>query len=191
MTEESKILGEDFNFPEETKYFRDQETVTFSETKYGLPVNVCPVCKLNNYKKDKTCSLAHGIRQCDIRILVAEDAKEVSKFICRYIKKIANVQIDTAYDGQELVDMVKANKYYFIFSDISMPVFNGPDALIQCAKELGDTPIMLLTACQDEVIREHEKNMVDAGLNLVYTKKKPFTSEEIKGVVDKFFRGTP
>ena len=190
MTEESKFAG-DFNIPDETKEFSLPEAKAYGETKYGLPLSVCPICKLNNYKKDKTCSLAHGIRQCDIRILVAEDAKEVSQFVCRCIKKIANVQIDTAYDGQELVDMVKANKYYFIFSDIHMPKLDGPDALRLCAKELGDTPIMLLTACQDEVIRGHEKNMVDAGLNLVNTFKKPFTAEQIKAVVDKFFRGPP
>ena len=183
MIEESKFIG-DFNFPDETKEF------SLGETKYGKTVNVCPICRLNNYRKGATCVLDHGMKQEDIKVILAEDSGTVNKFVTRMIQQISKVNVVSVYNGKELFDAIHKEKFYFVFSDISMPEMNGPDALIKAAKAIGDTPIMLLTACDQETIDWHEKRMLEAGLNLVYTQKKPFKPEEIKSVVQRFFRGS-
>ena len=183
MNPEETKLGE-FDIPDETKEFSLPETTT-----YGKTVNVCPVCGLNNYRQGTSCVLDHGMRQEHIKVILAEDSETVNKFVTRMIQQISKVNVVSVHNGQELFDALHKERFYFIFSDISMPEMNGPDALIKAKKVIGDTPIMLLTACDLETIAMHEKRMMEARLNLVYTQRKPFKPEEIKSVVARFFRG--
>lgn len=70
------------------------------------------------------------------RILVAEDSKLIQRDIVRMIKEgIYNAEVETAYDGETALDILKKFRADIVITDIKMPVIDGL-TLIQRAKSM-------------------------------------------------------
>lgn len=70
------------------------------------------------------------------KILVAEDSKPIMRDIVRLIRKEnEDISIETAYDGEEALEMIEKFEPDIIFTDIKMPVMDGL-TLIQKAKKI-------------------------------------------------------
>jgi CheY-like chemotaxis protein len=122
------------------------------------------------------------------KILVVDDSLLTRKMIARAFEK-ANFIVDTATNGQEGVEKLKASIYDIAFMDIQMPVMNGFEA----TKKLRDwedkmrpgarQPICALTATYvDDFERSELMKFKEAGLDVM--ESKPCNIPRLFKVVD-------
>ena len=60
------------------------------------------------------------------------------------------MEVDCAYDGEEALNMAKANEYDMILLDIMLPKMDGFE-VCQAIREFSDMPIVMLTAKGDDM----------------------------------------
>ena len=80
-----------------------------------------------------------------MRILLAEDEKELSKALV-VILKHNNYSVDAVYDGADALDYGLSENYDVIILDIMMPKMSGLEVLEQLRKKGIKTSILMLTA---------------------------------------------
>ncbi len=108
-----------------------------------------------------------------MRLLLAEDEKELSKALCAILKH-NNFSVDAVYDGQDAYDYGLDENYDGIILDIMMPKMNGIEVLRKLRESGVSTPIIMLTA-KSEV--EDKIHGLDAGADDYLT--KPFNMGEL------------
>ncbi len=108
-----------------------------------------------------------------MRLLLAEDEKELSKALCAILKH-NNFSVDAVYDGQDAFDYGLDENYDGIILDIMMPKMNGIEVLRKLRESGVSTPIIMLTA-KSEV--EDKIHGLDAGADDYLT--KPFNMGEL------------
>lgn len=80
-----------------------------------------------------------------MRLLLAEDEKELSKALCAILKH-NNFSVDAVYDGQDAFDYGLDENYDGIILDIMMPKMNGLEVLKKLRENGISTPVLILTA---------------------------------------------
>ncbi|MEM9000923.1 MAG: ATP-binding protein [Bacteroidota bacterium] len=104
-------------------------------------------------------------------ILVVEDNK-INQVITKKMLTKKEITCDIANNGNEAIDLAKANTYDAILMDIHMPGISGEEATIQIRKFDKDIPIIALTAIS---LDDSLDSFYAAGCNDVVT--KPFKPE--------------
>lgn len=89
-------------------------------------------------------SISEG-EECNMRILLAEDEKEMSNALVAILKH-NNYSIDAVYDGSDALDYGLSGNYDIIILDIMMPKRNGLEVLTKLREKGMHTPVLLLTA---------------------------------------------
>mgnify|MGYP000879942524 FL=1 len=102
----------------------------------------------------------------DFRILVAEDNSISTKVIRGMLGKL-NLNPDTASNGEEALEAMKAQRYDLVLMDCEMPILDGFSATQQLrAWEVSHqrirTPIVALTA---HILSEHKERARQAGMD--------------------------
>lgn len=85
----------------------------------------------------------------DIRILIADDDKEIRNLLKIYLERELYM-VDTAINGEEALHLFNQNNYNLVILDLMMPKIDG----IEVCKKLRDKtniPILMLTAKDHEV----------------------------------------
>ena len=118
------------------------------------------------------------------KILIVDD-NEINILIATRIISKWGFSIDTAYTGDEAIEMIKTKVYDLIFMDIKMPGMDGFEAT-QVIRSLPDPyfknlPVIALTA--SSLDDEHSK-FNDSGMNGHIL--KPFNLEELRALLAKF-----
>ena len=108
-----------------------------------------------------------------MRILVAEDERDMNRIICRKLKA-EGYGVDSCVDGGETIDYINMTSYDLILLDIMMPVKNGYEVLKEIRKNGNKTPVLFLTA-KDAV--EDKVNGLNLGADDYIV--KPFHFEEL------------
>lgn len=108
-----------------------------------------------------------------MRILVAEDERDMNRIICRKLKA-EGYGVDSCFDGGETLDYINMTSYDLILLDIMMPVKNGYEVLKEIRKNGNKTPVLFLTA-KDAV--EDKVNGLNLGVDDYIV--KPFHFEEL------------
>ncbi|MCY6369631.1 response regulator transcription factor [Clostridium ganghwense] len=85
----------------------------------------------------------------NMNILLAEDDKDISNLIVKYLKK-EGYSVDTAYDGEEALLKYYEREYNLIILDIMMPKFDGM-VVMRKIREKSNIPIIILSAKSEEV----------------------------------------
>ncbi len=80
-----------------------------------------------------------------MRLLLAEDEKELSAILVTMLKK-NNYSVDAVYNGQDAVDYLDTELYDAAILDIMMPVKDGLTALREIRAKGNNIPVLLLTA---------------------------------------------
>jgi len=107
------------------------------------------------------------------KVLVVDDEKIIVKGI-RFGLEQDGMQVDAAYDGEEALEMVKANAYDIILLDLMLPKMDGFE-VCQQIREFSDVPIIMLTAKGEDI----DKIMgLEYGADDYMT--KPFNILEVK-----------
>ncbi len=117
------------------------------------------------------------------KVLVVDDEKLIVKGI-RFSLLQDGMEVDCAYDGEEALNMVKANSYDMILLDVMLPKMDGFE-VCQAIREFSDVPIVMLTAKGDDM---------DKILGLEYGADdyitKPFNILEVKARIKAIMRRT-
>lgn len=117
------------------------------------------------------------------KVLVVDDEKLIVKGI-RFSLEQDGMEVDCAYDGEEALNLAKANVYDMILLDIMLPKMDGFE-VCQAIREFSDMPIVMLTAKGDDM---------DKILGLEYGADdyitKPFNILEVKARIKAIMRRT-
>lgn len=117
------------------------------------------------------------------RVLVVDDEKLIVKGI-RFSLEQDDMEVDTAYDGEEAVEMAREGNYDIILLDLMLPKLDGLSACQQI-REFSDVPIVMLTAKGEDM---------DKILGLEYGADdyitKPFNILEVKARIKAIMRRT-
>ncbi len=108
-----------------------------------------------------------------MRLLLAEDEKELSKALCAILKH-NNYSVDAVYNGQDALDWGLCENYDGIILDLMMPKMNGIEVLKELRKQGVSTPVLILTAkaeIEDKILG------LDSGADDYLT--KPFAMGEL------------
>ena len=117
------------------------------------------------------------------KVLVVDAEKLIVKGI-RFSLLQDGMEVDCAYDGEEALNMAKANSYDMILLDVMLPKMDGFE-VCQAIREFSDVPIVMLTAKGDDM---------DKILGLEYGADdyitKPFNILEVKARIKAIMRRT-
>ena len=117
------------------------------------------------------------------KVLVVDDEKLIVKGI-RFSLEQDGMEVDCAYDGEEALEKVKANKYDIILLDLMLPKIDGFE-VCRMIREFSQVPIVMLTAKSDDM---------DKILGLEYGADdyitKPFNILEVKARIKVIMRRT-
>ena len=117
------------------------------------------------------------------KVLVVDDEKLIVKGI-RFSLLQDGMEVDCAYDGEEALNMAKANSYDMILLGVMLPKMDGFE-VCQAIREFSDVPIAMLTAKGDDM---------DKILGLEYGADdyitKPFNILEVKARIKAIMRRT-
>ncbi|MGI6007768.1 MAG: response regulator transcription factor [Ruminococcus sp.] len=117
------------------------------------------------------------------RVLVVDDEKLIVKGI-RFSLEQDGMEVECAYDGEEALEMVKANSYDIILLDLMLPKISGLE-VCQQIREFSQVPIIMLTAKGEDM---------DKILGLEYGADdyitKPFNILEVKARIKAIIRRT-
>ena len=101
-------------------------------------------------------------------VLVAEDSI-TSRILLKNILETAGYRVETAVDGMEGLNKLRAGKFDLIVSDVEMPRLDGfgLTSRVRADKKLAALPVILVTALDS---REDRERGVDAGANAYIVK---------------------
>ena len=85
---------------------------------------------------------------CDLKFLIVDDFSTMRRIVRSLLKEMGCNNADEAEDGVVALNMLKAQKYDFVVSDINMPNMNGFDLLkaVKADDSLKSIPVLMVTA---------------------------------------------
>ena len=80
-----------------------------------------------------------------MRILVAEDEKDLNNVITKRLKK-EGYSVDSCFNGEEALEYIDAGEFDAVVLDIMMPKLSGIDVVKAMRNKRNETPVLFLTA---------------------------------------------
>lgn len=124
----------------------------------------------------------------DQYVLIAEDNPALLR-VTRFAVERAGYTVETAVDGAEAIEKLRANAYGLLITDQQMPKMTGIE-VVRAARELtahASTPVILLTAKALEL--SHEQ--VAAELDVQHVLGKPFSPVQVAALVEELLSAEP
>ncbi len=119
-----------------------------------------------------------------MRLLLAEDEKEMSNAICAVLKH-EHFSVDAVYDGEAALDYLETGEYDGAILDIMMPKMDGITVLKKLRAGGITTPVIMLTAKSQ---LDDKIEGLDAGADDYLT--KPFAMKELIARIRSITRRT-
>ncbi|MFH1428599.1 MAG: response regulator [Candidatus Margulisiibacteriota bacterium] len=115
-------------------------------------------------------------------ILVVDDKQDITDLV-KMIFEVKGGSVQTAFNGREAIDMLKAHGYDVVLMDLMMPDINGYEALKIIRKDhaLKDTVVI---ACTARASKQDEETVLAAGFNDYIS--KPFRVQHLEETVNKY-----
>ena len=84
----------------------------------------------------------------DLKFLVVDDFSTMRRIVRGLLKEMGCNNVEEAEDGVTALQLLKANRFDFVISDINMPNMNGFDLLkaIKADENLTRIPVLMVTA---------------------------------------------
>lgn len=115
------------------------------------------------------------------KILVVDDEKLIVKGI-KFSLEQEGMKVDTAYDGEDALNLARENEYSLILLDVMLPKIDGLE-VCQLIREFSNVPIIMLTAKGEDM----DKIMgLEYGADDYIT--KPFNILEVKARIKAILR---
>lgn len=118
----------------------------------------------------------------ELKFLIVDDFSTMRRIVRGLLKEMGCNNADEAEDGAVALNMLKAQKFDFVVSDINMPNMNGFDLLrnIRDDEQLKLLPVLMVTA---EAKKEDIIAAAQAGASGYIV--KPFTKATLEGKLTK------
>ncbi|MBE5944655.1 MAG: response regulator [Lachnospiraceae bacterium] len=119
----------------------------------------------NIHKIEGTVSkeIAEKLWLPEVSALLVDD-EDVSREVALKLLKQFEMKVDVASSGLNAIDMVMNNDYDVVFMDLSMPIMNGMDAMLEI-RELEDDrySILPIVAMDTDAIEENKAKLLSGG----------------------------
>ncbi|MCG6190743.1 response regulator [Maribellus maritimus] len=122
-----------------------------------------------------------------MEILLVEDNLLNQKVVTFNLRKY-NYHVTAVMYGREAIKLIKEKKFDLILMDIMLPEMDGFEitkAIRKYEKEERINPQIPIIALTANALDNDRDKCYNAGMNEYLS--KPFTSDELIGVIDKFF----
>ena len=117
-----------------------------------------------------------------MKLLIVEDEESLNKVLSKVIKKLGYIA-DSAFDGEEALDLYFENNYDLVILDLNLPKLDGMEVLKIIREDNSELPVLILSA-RSEI---HDKIQgLDEGANDYLT--KPFHFDELTARVRALLR---
>ena len=114
-------------------------------------------------------------------VLIVDDEQHIRLLIEQTLEELEDegVELQTAADGEQALDVVRNHRPELVFLDVMMPKLNGFEVCRTIKEEMGlaDTTVVMLTAKGQAYDREQG---IEAGADRYLT--KPFDPDELLDV---------
>src|SRR5699024_5975094 len=117
----------------------------------------------------------------DIRILIADDEKEIRNLLKKYLEREL-YKVDVAVNGEEALRLFDKNKYNLLILDLMMPKVDGIEVCRRLRNKT-NIPILMLTAKDQEVDK-----VLGLGIGADDYITKPFSINEVIARVKSLMR---
>ena len=117
-------------------------------------------------------------------VLVIDDDQTTRAMIGTAVEELGH-QATYALDGEEGVQMIKANTYDVVFMDLAMPNKNGLIAIQEILEEFPGTKIVAVSGKDTEML----ERAVEYGALQALT--KPITPKQVQDSVEELLHGGP
>lgn len=117
-----------------------------------------------------------------MKILIVEDEKILNNTINKSLKK-EGYEVESAFDGNEAMEMISIESYDLIVLDLNLPHMDGMDILKSLRKEDVETKVLILSARSQ--IKDKVEGL-DNGANDFL--QKPFHLDELKARIRSLTR---
>lgn len=107
------------------------------------------------------------------KVLIVDDEQSIVTLLTFNLEK-EGYHVQSALDGREGYELALANEYDFIILDLMMPSMDGMEVCKKLRQEKIDTPIMILTAKDDELDK-----IIGLELGADDYMTKPFSPREV------------
>lgn len=118
------------------------------------------------------------------RVLVAEDNEFNRQLVLRMLRRF-NLQVETATNGEEAVNLATSKRFDLILMDCQMPVMDGYQATAairrQADKAASSVPIIALTA---NAMEEDQRHCLAAGMDDYLS--KPYSMEQLGAMLARW-----
>jgi two-component system, OmpR family, KDP operon response regulator KdpE len=107
------------------------------------------------------------------RVLVADDEAAIRKVVRDALER-ANLEVETAVDGEDALDRFEQGAYSLVVTDLAMPRRDGLALVSELRRRSSSVPILVLTVRGEE---QEKVRLLDAGADDYVT--KPFGVAEL------------
>lgn len=160
----------------------DEHVELVNKPLYSL--NFCQVLNREHREVQKELESFLDFTAPKAKILIADD-NEVNLKVAKGLLEPLKMNIDTAENGKQALQMIKQNYYDMIFMDHMMPVMDGIEATMALRALDGEyfksVPVIALTA---NAIEDARAGFKDAGMNDFVA--KPIEMKKICAVIKKW-----
>jgi len=117
------------------------------------------------------------------RVLIADDTK-INLNVLKTILLKYNYLVDTATNGQELIEQFESGKYAIMFIDIQMPDLNGDDAFLRLKEQYNNLPYTIAVSAVE--FPDEIENYDEIGFDDFMS--KPINEVKIKLVLENYLQ---
>ncbi len=117
----------------------------------------------------------------DKRVLIVDDEEDIVVPTTSFLKKkLENVEILAAYDGEEALNIIRSKPIDVVVTDIRMPKLDGLELLLRAKQSNPDTRFIVMTAYGSPAVREKATR-----LGAIHYIEKPFELQDLYEKVDQ------
>ena len=117
-----------------------------------------------------------------MKLLIIEDEERMSQLLVKVLRKLGYTT-DSAFDGEEAVNLYFENNYDLIVLDLNLPKLDGMEVLKVIREDNAELPVLILSARSEVTDEIHG---LDEGANDYLT--KPFHFEKLTARVRALLR---
>lgn len=113
----------------------------------------------------------------ELKVLIVDDSYTSRNHISRVLGSMGIVQIDTAENGRQAVELLAASSYDLMVTDLNMPEMDGQELVEYVRTDIGDVvmPILMATTENNQARLNHVQQ---AGVSAIMD--KPFEPQSIR-----------
>ena len=120
-----------------------------------------------------------------LKVLVADDEPVIRDGFAEFLRHFG-LEVDTAEDGEQAIELIKKNDYDLVISDIKMPKATGYDVFHAAKAKNPNVNVLLMTAFgydPDHTVVKAARE----GLEGVFFKEKPFDMSKLIALIERIF----